>query len=108
MDFEIPFNTLQPYKIEPKLRSFDYSFKSCFRSFVPNVKRSLLVHCLDLSTNIKAVQVLSILTLVSTIIAACGPPKTVTETATEAEFNAEGFVYDEKPFVLRGQFRIEN
>jgi hypothetical protein len=51
-----------------------------------------------MSKLIEIVKVLSILTLVSTIVVACGPPETVTETMTEAEFNEEGFVFYEEKF----------
>jgi hypothetical protein len=51
-----------------------------------------------MSKMIQVVKVLSILTLVSTIIVACGPPETVTETVTEAEFNEEGFFYYDEKF----------
>ena len=52
-----------------------------------------------MSSLAQAAKVALILTLACAIVVVCGPPKTVTETMTEAEFNAEGFVYDEKPFV---------
>ena len=48
--------------------------------------------------SVQVVRILSILALVSTIVVACGPPQTITETMTEAEFNAEGFVYYDEPF----------
>lgn len=51
-----------------------------------------------MSKLIKAVEVVSILALVSAIIVACGTPETITETVTEAEFNEEGFFYYEEKF----------
>jgi len=49
-------------------------------------------------SKLKVIRVLSILIFVSTIVVACGPPQTITETMTEAEFNEEGFVYYEEAF----------
>ena len=51
-----------------------------------------------MSKLIQVVKILSILTLVSMIVVACGPPETVTETVTEAEFNEEGFFYYDAKF----------
>lgn len=52
-----------------------------------------------MSKPIQIAKTLSILALVSAIVVACGPPQTITETVTEAEFNEEGFVYYDEPFV---------
>jgi hypothetical protein len=46
-----------------------------------------------MSKLIKATKILFLVALVSTVVVACGPPETITVTATEAEFNEEGFGY---------------
>jgi hypothetical protein len=51
-----------------------------------------------MSRLIQVGKILSVLTLVSTIVVACGAPQTITETVTEAEFNEEGFEYYEEAF----------
>ena len=52
-----------------------------------------------MSKPIQIAKTLSILALVSAIVVACGPPQTITEMMTEAEFNEEGVVTYDESFV---------
>ena len=48
--------------------------------------------------HIQATRALLLFALASTMVIACGPSQTITETITEAEFNEEAFAFYEGVF----------